>query len=191
MDSRVPPSAGTRSAQRIKLTGAPRSARPWGRWASRSRIGRARSWPRSCRSWRGRVPWRPAVHRRPPAAAALSGRPPDWTRSSPPGSRQRDITTWRLPPETAGGHRRACLCGHAEDRPLPLSRAQTRPGTSLGQRGGRMAPLRCGTGDPQGAVSGDCDRRHARDALHRSASRREIYLDSEVTAGSPITEDIA
>jgi len=39
--------------------------------------------------------------------------------------------------------------------PLPLSRARTRPGGSLGQRGDRMAPLRWGARDPHGAVPGE------------------------------------
>jgi len=69
-----------------------------------------------------RDPVRSHADRRALPPAALSGDSPDWKIPSSPGSRQRDITTWRLLPETAGGHWRAA----------PLSRARTRPGGPLG-----------------------------------------------------------
>ena len=54
-----------------------------------------------------RDPLRPATDGRTPAPAALSGGSPAWTPASSPGSRQRDITTWRPHPGTAAGHWRA------------------------------------------------------------------------------------
>jgi hypothetical protein len=72
--------------------------------------------------------------------------------------------------------------------PLPLSRARTRPGGSLGQRGDRMAPLRWGARDHPGAVSGADGNHHVRDAIHGSASKGGIYLDTAETAGSLLYE---
>ncbi len=65
------------------------------------------TWRRRCSGRLGRVPERDpvraAARRGPPAAAALSGRAADQKTLSSPGSWQRDIPTWQLPLETAGG----------------------------------------------------------------------------------------
>ena len=53
------------------------------------------------------------------------------------------------------------------------------------QRGGRMAPLRFGTRDHLGAVSGADGTHHGRDASSGSASQGGIYLDTAEMAGSP------
>jgi hypothetical protein len=133
--------------------------------------------------------WRSGAPYEPTRAACSGGRPaerrPAAQQTSSPGSRQRHHTTWRRRAATAAGHRRACLCGHA-DRPLPLSPARTRPGGSLGQRGDRMAPLRWGTGDHDGAASGDDGRRDVRDASSLLHREEDFILTAQKRPGPPL-----
>jgi hypothetical protein len=65
--------------------------------------------------------------------------------------------------DTAGGHRRACLCGHA-DRPRPLSAARTRPGGSLEAAGRPDGTTTVGRERSPGSGLGAAGRRNAHDA---------------------------
>ena len=72
--------------------------------------------------------------------------------------------------------------------PLPLSSPRTRPGGSLGQRDDRMAPLRGGTRDHPGAVSGEDGIRQVRDAFGNRHRKEEFILTPKKRPGPALLQ---